>query len=144
MQRGMRNAGTGTCWDLWLPDSVHGTPAAVGQPRHHHTPTSFFCTISICLGPAIKLPFFMHKVMLFSLSESDLSKADSTLHNNHFLPPLFEHMKEIQAGETRVSAFQISYPLHMCSVYILLFITFTTLCFQNSLILFISLTKISK
>lgn len=73
-------------------DSVHGT-SAVGQPRYHHTSPSFLCAVSIRLGLASKLTFSMHNFMLLSLSESDPSKGERTLHNNHFLSVLFEHMK---------------------------------------------------
>lgn len=113
-------------------------------PTPLHIP-SFFCTVSIRLGPAIKLPFFMHNFMLFSLSGSDLSKADSTLHNNHFLPALFERMKEIRFVGWRNQSFSLPNFISSSRVFCVYFPlhSFRYLSFQNSWILSISLTKIS-
>lgn len=86
-------------------------------PIPPHIP-SLFCTIPMHLGLAMKLPFFMHYFMLFSLSESALTEGESTLHNNHFFCIIWTHGGNAVYGlhrlEFQPSKFHILFTRVLC------------------------------
>lgn len=74
---------------------MHGTPAVIGLPWYHHPSPSFLCTVSNPWRLAMKLPVLTCNFMLSSLSESDLARGESTLHNDCLLAVSSKHMKEM-------------------------------------------------